>query len=65
MALPTRDQITTIDYSKDGSPWVLVAAKSGIDLDGLDWSKDGSSWWGVEVGAAAAAENAVFFGTNF
>jgi hypothetical protein len=49
MSLPTRDNILTMDYSGDGSPWVKVAAKSGIELDGLDWSLDGSPWWGLKV----------------
>lgn len=55
MPLPTRDEALTMDWSKDGSPWVKVAAKSDIDLDGLDWSKDGSPWWGLEVSAPAPA----------
>lgn len=49
MALPTREEVLEIDISKDGGPWVNVAAKSDIDLDGLDWSKDGSPWWGLEI----------------
>lgn len=64
MSLPTRDNITTIDYSKDGSPWVNVTSKSGIDVDGLDWSKNGEPWWGLEV-SLLPTENAVFFGINF
>ena len=49
MALPNRNNIITMDWSQNGSPWVSVAAKSGISLDGLDWSKDGSPWWGLEI----------------
>ena len=49
MSLPTRDNVLTLDYSGDGSPFCLIAAKSGIELDSLDYSGDGSPWWGLEV----------------
>jgi hypothetical protein len=54
MALPTRDQVLTGEYSMDGSPAINVAAKSGIDADSLEYSLDGSPWWGTEVSAAAS-----------
>lgn len=57
MALPTRDQILTGEYSLDGSPGIAVAAKSGIDLDSLEYSLDGSPWWGAEVSGAGPTEN--------
>jgi hypothetical protein len=55
MALPSDSNIKSLQFSKDGSPWVRVAAKSGIDTDGLSYSLDGSPWWGVEVGGAPPA----------
>jgi hypothetical protein len=54
MARPTKTQILTGEYSGDGSPWVDVAAKSGIDLDTLEFSLDGSPWYGIEDAAAVA-----------
>jgi len=60
MALPDRDDILTMDYSDDGSPFVLVAAKSGIELDGLDYSMIGSPWWGLEEGAAPPPSRRIF-----
>lgn len=51
MSLPTRNDLITLDWSKDGSPFVRIASKSGIDLDSLDWSKDGSPFYGLEVSA--------------
>jgi len=54
MALPDRDSLLTMNWSGNGSPFCHVAAKSGIDLDGLDWSMIGSPWWGLEVSGAPA-----------
>ena len=51
MALPTRANVLTMDYSGNGSPFCLVAAKAGIELDGLDYSMVGSPWWGLEAPA--------------
>ena len=42
MALPTKTDVQTMDYSYGGVPFVSVAAKAGIDLDTLDYS-----YWGV------------------
>ena len=47
MALPTKTDVQTLQFSADGSPWCRVAAKSGIDLDTLEYSLDGSPWWGI------------------
>ena len=44
MALPTPTQIKTLDYSRNGSPWVRVVAKDSIDTKGLEYSKDGLPW---------------------
>jgi hypothetical protein len=49
MALPTRDDALTLDLSMDGSPWVRVAAKAGIDSTTLDLSFDGSPWTGLGI----------------
>lgn len=54
MALPTRDQVLTGEYSGYGSPYIQVAAKSGIDLDTLEYSEYGSPFYGVEVAATSA-----------
>lgn len=49
MALPNRTALLTLDYSYFGQPYVQVATKSGIDLDGLDYSYFGQPFWGAEV----------------
>ena len=36
MALPTKTNLETMDYSYGGVPVVSVATKAGIDLDTLD-----------------------------
>ena len=59
MALPSRNDLLTMDFSQDGRPFCQVAAKSGIELDGLDYSSVGSPWWGVEVGGATTHKQAV------
>lgn len=54
MALPTRTQIVTMDYAFNGEPFVQVAAKSGIDLDGIDYAYQAEPFWGLEVAASGA-----------
>lgn len=41
MALPTKTQLVTLDYARDGLPYCDVAAKSGIDTTTLDYALDG------------------------
>ena len=49
MALPTKANLETLDYSYGGVPFVSVAAKAGIDLDTLDYSYAGVPF-GTSVG---------------
>ena len=49
MALPTKTNLETMDYSYGGVPFVSVATKSGIDLDTMDYSFGGVPFWGAEV----------------
>lgn len=51
----SRDTALTGQFSADGSPWVRVAAKNGIELDTLEYSLDGSPWWGIEDAAAVSS----------
>ena len=51
----TKTQISTGQYSGDGSPWVLIATKSSINLDTLEYSSDGSPWYGVEEVSSVAS----------
>jgi len=44
MALPTKADLVTLDWSKGGLPWLRVPARSDIDPGTLDWSKDGLPW---------------------
>lgn len=46
MALPTRTQILTGEYSADGSPYVQVTSKSTINPSQFEYSSDGRPWWG-------------------
>lgn len=55
MALPTKIEVQTGEFSADGSPAINVAAKSAIDTDTLEYSLDGSPWWGTEEGTAPPA----------
>ena len=48
MALPTKTNLETMDYSYGGVPFVSVATKAGIDLDTLDYSYAGVPFWGLE-----------------
>lgn len=56
MALPTKSEVSTGQYSADGSPFIQVAAKSGINVDTLEYSADGSPWWGTEDGPPPSGE---------
>ena len=55
MAYP--DEILSLSHSKDGSPWVRVPARSGINSDDLSHSKDGSPWWAREIVSGAVSLN--------
>jgi hypothetical protein len=53
MALPTKSDLLTGQFSADGSPFVQVSAKAGIDTNTLEYSADGSPFWAIEeVGAS-------------
>ena len=51
MALLTRDQACTLQYSSNGSPWARVHTKTGQITNTIERSLDGSPWNGVEVPA--------------
>jgi len=48
MSLPSRDNILTMDYSFQAQPYVQVASKNSIDLDGLDYIFQAQPFWGFE-----------------
>lgn len=52
MALPTKSDVSTMKFSRNGSPWVNVVSKSSIDLGAMAFSLDGSPWFGAEDGGA-------------
>lgn len=55
MALPTKSDLLTGQFSADGSPFVQVSAKAGIDTNTLEYSADGSPFWAVpETGGGAS-----------
>lgn len=47
MALPTKAQILTGEYSFDGSPYMNTVSKSSINPSQFEYSFDGSPWWGI------------------
>ena len=59
MALPTRTEIITMDFSANGSPFCFVASKSGQDGNGMDYSDDGSPFWFTPVAVAAGNIEAI------
>jgi hypothetical protein len=67
------DDIKTLQFSLDGSPWCNVAGNSSIDTDTMEFSLDGSPWWGhVETAIAsqwnmyvgAASVEKIYHGSN-
>ena len=57
MAIPNKTNLQTMDYSYMGVPYVQVASKSGIDLDGLDYSFFGQPFYGAEEPVVAKKES--------
>jgi hypothetical protein len=53
--MATPDIIKSLSYSKDGSPWCRVTAKSGIVTDSLALSNDGSPWWGLLISGGGSS----------
>lgn len=53
MALLTKTNLETMDYSYGGVPFVSVPAKAGINLDGLDYSFAGIPFWALEVSSGS------------
>jgi hypothetical protein len=62
MALPTKSDIQTMSYSKDGTPWVQVSPKTAVDLNTMSYSKDGTPWWGVASSSGSSSLIKVFNG---
>lgn len=58
----TTSKTYTLEISNDGSPWIHVAAKTGINPDTLEISNDGSPWWGLTVASAVAGRLKVYLG---
>jgi len=54
MPLPSYNDIIVMGWSKNGEPWVNLAAKNDIELDGMGWSKNGEPWWGLELAVSGA-----------
>lgn len=48
MALPTKTNVVTMKFSKNGAPWVQVSPKAAVAPSTMAYSKDGSPWWGVD-----------------
>ena len=44
MALLTKNDVQSLDYSADGSPWCITTTKSTSDLGSMDYSADGSPY---------------------
>ena len=61
MALPTKTNLETMDYSYGGVPFVSVATKAGIDLDTLDYSYAGVPFWGLGVSGSTSQNLTLHF----
>lgn len=49
MALLSRINILTMDYSFQGQPYVQVASKNGINLDSMDYVFQARPFWGFKL----------------
>ena len=47
MALPTYENLKTLDYAYDGCPFCNVGAADSVDLDGLDFAFQGEPFSGT------------------
>ncbi len=66
MALPTPDNLKTMDYCFQGQPFVDVPAKDSIELDTMDYVFLAQPFVRNEgVVAELEADNSIFFGCNF
>lgn len=54
MALPSRDNLLTLDYAFEGQPACFVAAKASIDLNLLDTAWQGQVFWGLSASVPPA-----------
>ncbi|MEI6577624.1 MAG: hypothetical protein WCO63_15725 [Bacteroidota bacterium] len=52
MALPTGENLITLDTAYNGQPFVQLAAKSTIDTNGLDVAYNGAPFWAVSLSSA-------------
>ncbi|MEI6577721.1 MAG: hypothetical protein WCO63_16210 [Bacteroidota bacterium] len=53
MALPTGENLITLDVAYNGQPFVQIVAKSTIDTNGLDVAYNGAPFWAISLSAAA------------
>jgi hypothetical protein len=54
MALPTKNDVFTLGFSKGGTPWCRATAKDSIDVSGLNYSLDGSPWGTASLSSAVS-----------
>jgi len=47
MALPTQDDLKTLDYQYFGQPFCWLSLKSTLDTDTLDYQYFGQPFWAV------------------
>ena len=45
MSLPQQSDLTGMDVSGNGAPFVRIVAKTTVYTDGLDISDNGPPWW--------------------
>jgi len=50
MALPTQDDLKTLDYQYFGQPFCWLSLKTTLDTDTLDYQYFGHPFWGAEEG---------------
>lgn len=62
MALPTKANLQTMDYSYLGEPFCYVPAKDSISLDGMDYSYLGEPFWAIVTSVVVTSAIKTFNG---
>jgi hypothetical protein len=64
MALPTKSDLETMDYSFNGEPFVDVPGNSSIDLMTMDWSYLGEPFVRNGAGGVTASPRRCLLGAG-
>ncbi len=56
--------LTTLQFSLDGSPWAKISTNSSLILETLQYSLDGSPWYGQSPTTDVSNSNFLFWFFN-